>query len=291
MKKIPDRTMLVKAKEKDRIRTIRDVLTASLENLHDGYPSIDGMSEFMQRIFSLDMQPGRAKQAIAGIAGAARTVRSLGKQYVNRVARTHGSAEAKQSSKEFIGRIVSVLDQAGRHLKVLEEVRQTFRDLPVVDDELFTVAIAGFPNVGKSTLLQHLTGSEPDVQPYAFTTKGLNVGYFEYKYNRIQCMDTPGTLNREEMNRIEKKADITLRYLAHLIVYVFDPVQASYPLDDQKALYDATVAMGKDVIVYISKTDIATQEQIDTVKGMCKESYVNPEQLKKRIVEEFRDWV
>jgi nucleolar GTP-binding protein len=83
------------------------------------------------------------------------------------------------------------------------------------------VAIAGFPNVGKSTLLNRLTGATAETNAYAFTTKSLNMGAIEYRHNTIQFIDTPGTLARpEKMNDIERQAYLAMKYAAHLIIYV-----------------------------------------------------------------------
>lgn len=49
-----------------------------------------------------------------------------------------------------------------------------------------TLILCGFPNVGKSSLMNKLTRADVEVQPYAFTTKALYVGHFDYKFLRWQ---------------------------------------------------------------------------------------------------------
>lgn len=49
-----------------------------------------------------------------------------------------------------------------------------------------TLLVCGFPNVGKSSLINKLTRADVEVQPYAFTTKALYVGHMDYKYLRWQ---------------------------------------------------------------------------------------------------------
>ena len=44
------------------------------------------------------------------------------------------------------------------------------KDYPTIKTSLFTVAICGFPNVGKTTLLSKMTPSEPEISNYSFTT-------------------------------------------------------------------------------------------------------------------------
>lgn len=289
VKGITDWTAKQKAKSKDRLRAIQDVLAARLANVHDCYPDFDSLSEFVQQIFSMDMDIGKVKQALGGVQHAIRTMKGICKEYIQKINHAKTPEDVKRLERECIGRIASLVKQTDTHLGVLNEARLVFRKMPVVDDSLFTVAIAGFPNVGKSTLLRMLTAAEPEIQPYAFTTKGLNVGYFEYMFNRIQCIDTPGTLNRKTMNQIERKADIALRYLASVIVYVFDPTEASAPLTEQEALYEHLKSLDKDILIYVSKADIASPNQIAMI-GKRHEHYASAQDLKEMLAKKFRQW-
>jgi nucleolar GTP-binding protein len=136
-------------------------------------------------------------------------------------------------------------------------------DFPVIKTDLFSVCIAGFPNVGKTTLLSKLTVSKPDIQAYAFTTKQLNLGYAEMQGQKIQFIDTPGTLARpEKMNNIEKQAYLAIKYVADLVLYIFD-ITEPYPLEDQKKLLENLKEFRKPIILYLSKTDILEQDLIN----------------------------
>ena len=130
-----------------------------------------------------------------------------------------------------------------------------------------TIAIMGFPNVGKTTLLYKLTGSKPEIKEYAFTTKGVNIGYFRTEKERLQMIDTPGTLARfDKMNDIEKIAVLVAKYLAEKFIYVFDLTEASYPLSDQIRLFNDIKGYNKEIIVYLSKTDIIDLKKVKEFK-------------------------
>ena len=64
------------------------------------------------------------------------------------------------------------------------------------DNSIADVAIffAGFPSVGKSTLLTNLAGVYSEVAAYEFTTLTTVPGVIRYKGAKIQLLDLPGII-------------------------------------------------------------------------------------------------
>ena len=65
------------------------------------------------------------------------------------------------------------------------------------------VGLIGFPNAGKSTLLNMLTNAHPKTGAYPFTTMFPTVGVLEYpeQYERITLADIPGLIEGASENR------------------------------------------------------------------------------------------
>lgn len=86
----------------------------------------------------------------------------------------------------------------------------------------YTVALAGNPNTGKSTLFNALTGLKQHTGNWSGKTVSLASGHYEYKDARFQFIDLPGTYSLfsnsadEEVARdyiIFEKPDVTLLVL------------------------------------------------------------------------------
>ena len=54
--------------------------------------------------------------------------------------------------------------------------------------------LAGFPSVGKSTILTQLTGTTSEVAAYEFTTLTCIPGVIHYNDAKIQLLDLPGII-------------------------------------------------------------------------------------------------
>ncbi len=108
-----------------------------------------------------------------------------------------------------------------------------------------------------------------DVQPYAFTTKSLFVGHFDYKYLRFQAIDTPGILDHplEEMNTIEMQSITAIAHLRSAILYFMDlSEQCGYSVTAQIQLFKSIKPLfaNKLVFVVINKIDVMRPEDLDS---------------------------
>lgn len=153
-------------------------------------------------------------------------------------------------------------------LMYLDQVRQHLGRLPSIDPNTRTLLICGYPNVGKSSFLRSITRADVDVQPYAFTTKSLFVGHFDYKYLRFQAIDTPGILDHplEEMNTIEMQSITAIAHLRSAIMYFMDlSEQCGYTVSAQIALFKSIKPLfsNKLVFIVVNKIDVTRPDDLE----------------------------
>ena len=149
------------------------------------------------------------------------------------------------------------------------------------------VGLVGFPSVGKSTLLQRLTGVESRAEAYEFTTLTCIPGSFKYKGCDIQLLDLPGIIEGAALGKGRGKQVIGVARTCDLILIVLD---ASKPMAHMKIIEQELEGFGirlnkkppKIKIKKLPKGPINTikivkQTHLDdqTIQKLCKEFRIN----------------
>jgi GTP-binding protein HflX len=129
-----------------------------------------------------------------------------------------------------------------------------------------TIALAGYTNAGKSSLLNALTGAEVDVNDRLFETLDPTTRIFEHEGRRYLLTDTVGFISKLPHQLIEAfKATLEETTLAEVILHVIDGSDDEGAISEAIAAADSTLAeIGageKPRLVALNKIDLLDGEQ------------------------------
>ncbi|CAM8900955.1 unnamed protein product [Rhodiola kirilowii] len=87
------------------------------------------------------------------------------------------------------------------------------------------VGLVGFPSVGKSTLLNKLTGTFSEVASYEFTTLTCIPGVITYRGAKIQLLDLPGIIEGAKDGKGRGRQVISTSRTCNCILIVLDAIK------------------------------------------------------------------
>lgn len=294
---IPDRDAFYRRKKTALAKTesFCETIITKLEKIVKKFPSLDQLPMFYQEIIDIKINTDSLKKSLGAVDWAKKTSEKIYKSQFKSMRRSGDLDYILKKQNEIYGRISSIIKQINKELIILQDAKKIIIKLPGIQD-IPTVVIAGYPNVGKSSLLTKISKAKPHIATYPFTTKEIHVGHMQYKEKyetiTIQLIDTPGLLDRsnKDRNKIEQQAIAALTHLADVIIFIFDPSETSgYPLDKQKNLYNDMKKMfpKADFIIVENKTDIKKTKS-NNIKISCKNN-IGIETVKETILETIKE--
>ena len=160
---------------------------------------------------------------------------------------------------------------------------------------LADVGLVGMPSVGKSTILSLISGANPKIASYHFTTLSPNLGVVKLKDNRSFVMaDLPGLIEGAGLGEKFLKHAMRTKLIAHVID--MGSFEGRNPIEDYKVIrkeiesYNDKLAKKKEIII-ANKMDLP--DALDNLEKFKKEypdkeiillSAINNDGLDKMIV-------
>ncbi len=260
--------------ESERIKSVSREIHGSLTSIIKNFPRVDEMDDFYKELVKCTIDYNKLKKSLGGVNWADKQSTKLYRIYFGKIRNSKDAKAMYLHKNSYYGRVSSTVKQIKEELLFLESARKILKRFPTVKTDIPTVVIAGFPNVGKTTLLRSITGSEPEIASYPFTTQGLMFGYATRDGKKIQVIDTPGLLDRpfEKRNKIELQSLLALKYLSNAIIFVMDPSETcGFDVSEQlELLNDISSIFKSEIIIALNKTDIAEPEKVDELKKKLK---------------------
>ena len=172
---------------------------------------------------------------------------------------TRGPGETQlESDRRVARRRVQLLRRRLGELSRQRSVRRKERRR----SETPTVALAGYTNVGKSTLLNTLTGAEAPVRDRLFETLDPTTRGFEHAGRRYLVTDTVGFIRRLPHQLVEGfAATLEETLVADLVLHVAD---ASAPEDELEAMIEAV----QSVLLEIGADDLPVELVLNKVDAV-----------------------
>ncbi|KAI9902657.1 hypothetical protein N3K66_002009 [Trichothecium roseum] len=272
-----------------KVKFTQETFSEKFGSILDSFPRLQDVHPFHKDLLNTLYDADHFKIALGQLSTAKHLIETISRDYVRLLKYAQSLYQCKQLKRAGLGRMATLIRRLKDPLLYLDQVRQHLGRLPSIDPNTRTLLICGYPNVGKSSFLRSVTRADVDVQPYAFTTKSLFVGHFDYKYLRFQAIDTPGILDHplEEMNTIEMQSITAIAHLRSAILYFMDlSEQCGYSVKDQMKLFRSIKPLfsNKLVFIVINKIDVAKPEDLspdlqEELQGLLKSNEVELLQL------------
>jgi GTP-binding protein len=232
----------------------------------------------------------------AGLAAEAENLRRLGIKELYPISSEHG-----QGIGELLDAIAAALPEAPKEVDDSDEPTPALA--PANDPDAATgeggklhrthgefeqhetsVAIIGRPNVGKSTLLNALTGtSRAIVSPIAGTTRDAVDEVVEFEGSQFRFVDTAGIRRKGKTHLMAEKMSVVMarRHLeaADVALLVIDAVEGVTAADATIGGY--AHESGRSVIILVNKWDAVTTARTDGKPPADREVY--EEQLRRTL--------
>ncbi len=186
-----------------------------------------------------------------------------------------------KSTEAHIGRLKAKLAEKKEKLEAQQSGGSGGGGYAVEQHGDATVALVGFPSVGKSSLINAMTNADSEVGSYEFTTLDVNPGMLEYRGANIQLLDVPGLIEGAAGGRGGGKEILSVIRAADLVIFMLSAFEIEQYERLAEELYNVNIRVdeeppsvtvrrkGKDGIDVNTSGDLDLDH--DTVKEILRE--------------------
>ena len=271
-----------------KIKLMEATAKKALGRVYDGFPKFDDLDSFEKDVLFIMVNGREYERSLNNLRWARTKITELATNSIRGIKKAPNMTVIARFRSSFYGRFSSIIEDMDESLSFLREAREALKKVPQVSREMKIIIIAGFPNVGKSSLISKLTNLKPEIADYPFTTKSINVGMMKMGTSIYEVLDVPGLLNRKNHNTIERVALAAIENIGNLVVCMIDPSgECGYRLEEQQKLCDSLKGLGKNVIIVENKIDVEKTDS-DNIKISCATGE-GIEELKKKMEENIRE--
>ena len=198
------------------------------------------LSPFELTLVTQRFGEGTLSRALARMRRAEERIRGLARAAERATRGASGSEELGDQVRAFYGRLSSFVREVDADIVRLRAIERFLDERPHLESDRPTLVVAGFPNVGKSSLVARLSSAHPKIADYPFTTLSIAVGHADLGFDRLQVVDTPGVLGRPgRLNPAESEATAAVGGVATVVLFVLDPTEkCGFSMAEQERLLE-----------------------------------------------------
>ncbi|MGD9395526.1 MAG: 50S ribosome-binding GTPase [Candidatus Thorarchaeota archaeon] len=274
MKKI-ERTRI---REITRLQEFTKQVKSKISEAVEQFPSVERLHPFYIELSEILVGNDKLKQSLGAVYNCIPPIDDIADKHIQAIKLADEFKQMKKSRSAAKGRISSILRATAENIDFIIEAKKTLSKLPGIAPNSPTIVCAGFPNVGKSTLVKAVSTAEPEIAYYPFTTRSVIIGHLRVDNHSVQIVDTPGILDRPmaKRNEIEREAIAALKYLAHVIIFMIDPSEAcGWTFDQQLNLLSEVQKMFplNPLLIVLNKVDITPPEKLEAARKKLPERH------------------